>query len=233
MLPSLSIVVPAYNEEATIAATVEAALAVGSEVAATLEVIVGNDGSRDRTAAIVRRYAAVRLIDRERNRGIEATIRELYAAARHAWVFVIGADLQWSMTALVPMAEAARAGADFVIGVRPNKREIYTPYRQVVSWTFERLVRAMGAPGGDPGSIKLARRALLHRPLVAAGVFAEGERMIRAARDGARVTEVSVAFKPREAGVATGASHKNVAQAILDAGRVASSIAIGWPRPSW
>jgi glycosyltransferase involved in cell wall biosynthesis len=232
MLPSLSIVVPAYNEEATIGATLDAALAVGAQVAAHCEIIVGNDGSRDATAAIARAYP-VRLLDRAHNAGIEATLRELYGAARHDWVFVIGADLQWPMTALVGMAAAADAGADFVIGVRRNKREVYTAYRQVVSWTFERLVRALGGPGGDPGSIKLARRVLLHRPLVAAGVFAEGERMIRAARDGARVVEVGVAFRKRTAGVATGASHKNVARAVIDAGRVASSLAIGWPAPSW
>ena len=230
MLTSLSIVVPAFNEEATIARVIEAALLVGPQVSETVEVIVGNDGSRDRTAAIARAYP-IRLLDRERNLGIEATLREMYAAAQHAWIFVIGADLQWPMDALVPMAAQADAGADFVVGVRDNKRAIYSVYRQAVSWTFDRVVRAMGAPTGDPGSIKLARRELLHRPLVAAGVFAEGERVIRAAREGARVAEVSVPFRRREAGVATGANHRNVAMAIIDAGRVASSIALGWPRP--
>ena len=65
---------------------------------------------------------------------------------------------KWPMSALVPMSDAAAVrGADFVIGVRDNKRAVYTPYRRVVSWGYrERIVRALGAPGGDPGSIKLA-----------------------------------------------------------------------------
>lgn len=220
MLPSLSIVIPAYNEAASIAATVADAFAVGATVARELEVVVCNDGSKDDTAAIVRGTPA-RLIDRAENRGIEATMRELYANARHAWVFLMSADRQWPMTTLVPMAAAAEAGADFVIGARANKRDVYTPYRRVISWGYERIVRALGAPTGDPGSIKLARRELLDAPVVARGVFAEGERIIRAARGGARVVEVPVEFHKRGAGKATGARAKVVATALADCVRVA------------
>ena len=220
MLSSLSIVIPAYNEAASIAATVADAFAVGRTVATELEVVVCNDGSADATAAIVRGTAA-RLIDRADNRGIEATMRELYAAARHEWLFLMSADRQWPMTALVPMAAAAEAGADFVVGARANKRAVYTPYRRIISWGYERIVRALGAPTGDPGSIKLARRALLDAPVVARGVFAEGERIIRAARGGARVVEVPVEFHKRGAGKATGARARVVATALADCVRVA------------
>jgi glycosyltransferase involved in cell wall biosynthesis len=228
-LPSLSIVIPAFNEEASIAATIADALEVGARVTGVLEVIVCNDGSRDRTAEIVR-GTGVRLIDREINAGIEASMRALYAEAHHEWIFLMSADRQWPMTTLEPMAAAA-ANADFVIGVRSNKRAIYTPYRRVVSWGYERIVRALGAPGGDPGSIKLARRELLHAPVAARGVFAEGERVIRAARGGARVVEVPVEFHKRGAGKATGARTQVVATALTDAVRVASSLVLGWPRP--
>ncbi|MBC7977809.1 MAG: glycosyltransferase family 2 protein, partial [Myxococcales bacterium] len=160
VLPSLSIVIPAYNEAASIAASVHDALEVGAAQAAALEVIVCNDASRDETAAILDAIAAreprLVVLHRTQNRGIEASMRTLYAHARHDWVFLNSADRQWPMTVLGPMAAAASAGADFVIGVRSNKREVYTPYRRLISWSYERIVRALGAPGGDPGSIKLA-----------------------------------------------------------------------------
>lgn len=236
MIDSLSIVIPAFNEEASIAATVADALAAGAAEVDTLEVVVCDDGSRDRTGAILRELAAseprLRVLDRRRNRGIEASIRSLYAAARHDWVFLNSADRQWPMTMLHPLADAARAGADLVIGVRRNKRDVYTQYRQAISWAYERVVRALGAPGGDPGSIKLGRRELLHRAVVARGVFAEGERVVRAAREGARVVEVPVEFHRRSAGKATGARRDVVARAALDAGRVAASLLVGWPRPT-
>ena len=233
VLSSLSIVIPAYNEAETIEATIDDALGVGPSVARELEVWICNDGSRDHTAQLVAARATVdgrvRMLDRAANAGIEASIRALYARARHEWVFLISADRQWPMTALVDMAGAAEQGADFVIGVRSNKREVYTPYRRALSWGFERIVRALGAPGRDPGSIKLARRELLHAPVAARGVFAEGERVIRAARSGARVVEVAVDFQRRGAGEATGARPDVVARAIVDALRVTSSLAVGWP----
>lgn len=230
-LASLSIVVPAFNEAASIAQTVADALEVGARVTDDLEVLVCNDGSRDATATLARSSdPRVRVLDRRINRGIEASMRALYAHATRDWIFLMSADRQWPMTALEPMAAAAASGADFVIGVRPNKREVYTPYRQVISWSYERIVRALGAPGGDPGSIKLARRQWLHTAVAARGVFAEGERVIRAARAGARVVEVPVEFNRRGAGKATGARRDVVTRALFDAVRVASSLALGWPR---
>jgi glycosyltransferase involved in cell wall biosynthesis len=234
MLSSLSIVVPAFNEAESIAQTVDDALRIGATVARELEVVVCNDGSRDDTGRIVAERAAqdprVRLLDRPRNAGIEASMRTLYGHARHDWVFLMSADRQWPMTSLVELAGAAERGADFVIGVRTNKRTIYTPYRRLVSWGYERIVRALGAPGGDPGSIKLARRELLDAAIASQGVFAEGERVIRAARGGARVVEVAVEFQRRSAGKATGARRDVVARALVDAARVTSSLVIGWPR---
>jgi glycosyltransferase involved in cell wall biosynthesis len=235
MLSSLSIVVPAFNEAESIAATIDDALRVGASVARDLEVLVCNDGSKDETAQIVAERAAsdprVRLLDRPRNAGIEASMRTLYARARYDWVFLMSADRQWPMTSLVDLAAAAEGGADFVIGARTNKRAIYTAYRRIVSWGYERIVRALGAPGGDPGSIKLARRDLLDAAIASRGVFAEGERVIRAARSGARVVEVPVEFQRRAAGKATGARRDVVTRALVDAARVTSSLVIGWPRP--
>jgi glycosyltransferase involved in cell wall biosynthesis len=213
-LDSLTIAIPAYNEAAAIAAVVREALVVGPRVCRALEVVVCDDGSGDDTAAIVVALAAadrgaaaptVRLLRRRANRGIEASIRALYAAARSTWVFLISADQQWPMASLVVMAEAAHAGADLVVGVRVDKRAIYSRYRRALSWSYEQIVRALGAPGGDPGSIKLGRRALLHRPVVARGVFAEGERLIRGAR------------------------RQVVVRAALDALAVGCSLVTGWP----
>jgi dolichol-phosphate mannosyltransferase len=231
-LPSLSIVVPAYNEAATIGETVRDALEVAGDVADQFEIVICDDGSRDDTAAVVTSIddAHVRLLGRRVNRGIEASMRTLYARARFEWIFLNSADRQWPMSALGVMA-AACDRFDFVIGVRRNKRDVYTPYRRVLSWSYERVVRALGAPGGDPGSIKLARREHLHRPVVAQGVFAEGERVIRAARDGARIAEVPVEFRPRTTGKAHGARREVVARAAIDATRVVASLTTGWPAP--
>jgi dolichol-phosphate mannosyltransferase len=235
VLQSVSIVVPAYNEAASIEATLADALEVGPCVTDNLEVLVLDDGSADDTGRLVAAAAAqdprIRLIGRAANRGIEASLRQLYAEARGEWVFLMSADRQWPMQALLDLAAAAEAGADFVVGARRNKREFYTRYRQVVSWSYERIVRALGAPTGDPGSIKLARKELLDADVASTGVFAEGERIVRAARGGARVVEVPVEFVRRNAGKATGARRDVVARAMVDVVRVVGSLSIGWPKP--
>ena len=96
MLSSLSIVIPAYNEGTTIAATIDDALRIGPRLARELEVIVCDDASTDATAQILAARRAVeprlRVLDRRANAGIEASIRALYAHATCDWVFLISAD---------------------------------------------------------------------------------------------------------------------------------------------
>ena len=234
-LTSLSVVIPAYNESATIALSVEDALRVGDELSEELEVVVCNDGSTDNTGDIldelVQRDSRLRALHRERNRGIEASIRALYATAKGEYIFLNSADRQWPMEAMHALAEAITGGADLVIGVRRDKRAVYTPYRQVLSHAYETVVKLMGAPAGDPGSIKLGRAEALRLPVVANGVFAEGERIIRAARAGYKVVEVPVDFTARRAGKATGAKPRVAVAAAADAIRTSLSLALGWPRP--
>ena len=85
MLPSLSIVIPAFNEAASTEASVRDALEVGAAHAAAVEVVVCDDGSRDDTAAIAGAVAArdprAIVLRRPVNRGIEASMRALYAPA--------------------------------------------------------------------------------------------------------------------------------------------------------
>jgi glycosyltransferase involved in cell wall biosynthesis len=234
-LKSLSVVIPAFNEGASIAEVVAEALAVGAEACPALEVVVCDDGSRDGTGRILAGIAdpRLRVLTRRRNRGIEASIRTLYWAARHEWIFLISADRQWPMSSLHVLAEhARRCDADLVVGLRAHKRDVYTPYRQVLSHGFEWIVKALGSPVGDPGSIKLGRAEALRVPVVARGVFAEGERLIRAARAGYRVDGCEVEFTRRRAGKAMGARPRVVVTALADTLRTSLSLVTGWPPPS-
>jgi len=232
-LRSLSILIPAYNEHATIDSVVADALRVGAEIAPVLEVVVCNDGSSDSTGKqldeIALRDPRVRPLHRLQNRGIEASIRALYAAADHDYAFLISADGQWPMESLRAMAAAIDRGADLVVGTRDNKSRVYTPYRRLVSAAYGRIARALGSPVGDPGSIKLGRTEAFRLPVAAVGVFAEAERLIRAARSGFSLVEVPVEFHPRLSGRATGARPRVVLRAAADVLRARASLLLGWP----
>lgn len=219
-MPSISLVIAAYNEEATLETVFARCLDVLVECSDDFEVLILDDASTDRTAEIAASIArdypeVVRVITHPKNRGIAATFEELNQAATRDYVFDIPADGEYPPEALreiVPLLE----DFDIVVCHRTFKR--YTLYRQLVSWSYRWLPRVMfGVELYDPGSTKCRRRTLIEDiPLTSRGVFAEAERMIRAVRRGHRLGKVNVEPERRLAGDPRGADLGYVILAAVD-----------------
>jgi glycosyltransferase involved in cell wall biosynthesis len=132
--PLVSIVVPAYNEQATIAQVLR-------RVAATpfrREVIVVDDGSADDTAALVRSLEAeigdLRLLAQDRNRGKGAAVRAGIAASTGDIVVIQDADLEYDPADLPRLIQPLRDGvADVVYGTRLRGGE---PQRAHLFWHY-------------------------------------------------------------------------------------------------
>jgi dolichyl-phosphate beta-glucosyltransferase len=129
-LQSLSIIVPAFNEERRLPATLEALTNyLQSRKLAKSELIVVDDGSTDRTADIVRQWRAkrpeVRLVHYEPNRGKGYAINRGIFESRCEWVLLTDADLSAPIEDLA-LLEAAieRTGAMGAIGSRAVNREL-------------------------------------------------------------------------------------------------------------
>jgi glycosyltransferase involved in cell wall biosynthesis len=114
------VVIPAYNEERFIAALVGKVLAVDlSAHGLTRQVIVVDDGSKDRTAEIVSGLSGVTLHRLERNSGKGAAVRAGIAQADGDLIMIQDADLEYDPDDYRPMiAELVRSGADAVYGSR-------------------------------------------------------------------------------------------------------------------
>src|SRR4051812_48325257 len=169
--PRVAIVVPCYDEEQVLPETtrrlrdVIAALTAKGKIAAESFVYFVDDGSRDRTWAVVeslaRTHRFVRGIKLSRNRGHQnALLAGLFAADGDVLVS-IDADLQDDVTAIEPMLDAHAAGNEIVYAVRKS-RDADTPFKRGTARGFYGLLRRMGVEAvSDHADYRLmSRRAI-------------------------------------------------------------------------
>jgi dolichyl-phosphate beta-glucosyltransferase len=156
--PLISVVIPAYNESARIGNALDEVLSCVHERNWRAEVLVVNDGSTDRTAAIVQEFAElhpeVRLLNNPGNRGKGFSVRQGVLHAVGDMVMFTDADLSAPMEEAEPLFEALRQGADIAIGSRwlERKRQTFKQplYRQFFGRCFNAITRlVMGLPFAD------------------------------------------------------------------------------------
>lgn len=216
----LSVVMPVYNEEAAIRRVVEEHVTVLRSTPLPFEIVCVDDGSRDSTPQILlqlqHEYPEVRVV-RQCNQGIYGAFTRGYQECRGTHVYSTGSDGQWPAVNLITMLSELQAGADLVVGVRTNRREIYTLSRRIVSGTFNNLPRFLfNVTLEDAGSVKLGKREIFQFDLISRSVFSEAERLIRAHDSGFRITFLPIQFMTRSGGKASGASWKNIYHSTVD-----------------
>lgn len=149
-VPYLSVVVPAFNEEARIGRTISEVVAEFNRLAVDGELLVVDDGSSDRTASLVELAAAgdsrVRLV-RAAHAGKGATVRRGMLEARGEWRFLADADLSMPITELRLFLDVAGdPGGDVLVGSREahGARRVGEPWsRHFVGRLFNWLVKLL------------------------------------------------------------------------------------------
>ena len=126
LVPDLSIVIPAYNEEPRLGATVRGAVDFFRSEGRAFELIVVDDGSRDGTSALARRLCdempEVRLIRLAANHGKGYAVRTGVVNARGRAVLFADADGATPFAEIERLEAALEAGADVAIGSRARSR---------------------------------------------------------------------------------------------------------------
>jgi glycosyltransferase involved in cell wall biosynthesis len=201
--PTLSLVLPVFNEEAVIGELGSRLTDFLREVDLDWEVIFVDDGSRDRSFDLLKQLCEgqprYKLVSFSRNFGHQLAITAGIDYARGAAVVVMDADLQDPPEAIALMIEKWRAGFDIVHAVR-SKREREGIFKRSTAYLFYRLLRKMvGFPVPlDAGDFRLmSRRVVLTlRALREANPFVRG----MVAWVGFRQTTIEYSRKPRFAG---------------------------------
>ena len=207
-VPGLSVVLPAYNEEANVRPMVEASLDVLAELADDYEVIVVDDGSRDGTSAVAadlveRFHPRVRLLVHDRNLGYGAAIRSGLQHAGKGLLFYTDADRQFDVSELayfLPMAE----DHDLVIGFRVYRYD--TAVRSIISWGYNRIVAVLFRVRvrDVDCAFKLMRAEVRDKlSLETDDFFIDTEIVARARKWNFRIGEKGVRHYPRVAGETT------------------------------
>lgn len=219
MTPSLSIVIPVFNEEGNIAPLLAELDPVLDRVAPDAEVVLVNDGSTDGThAAILRElpgHPRVRYLRLRANTGQTGAFDAGFRAARAEWIATMDGDLQIDPADLGALLAARdAAGVDFVFGRRAKRKDgfVKTVSTKIANGVRNRLTGETIVDTGCP--LKVFRRAVADRiPL-----FTGFHRFFitLAHLEGFTSTEVVVSHRPRLAGTSKYGVWNRVFRALRD-----------------
>src|SRR5258707_3274706 len=217
---SLSVVMPAYNEEGIIAQTLITAREVLSSWQLDFEILAVNDGSADHTGEIIARLAAlhpqVRLINHQFNQGYGAALVSGFQAATKELTFFMDSDGQFDIRALrsfFPFIESY----DAVLGYRIKRQDTWM--RKLNAWGCKMLVRmTLGVHLRDIDcAFKLFHTSFLHdHPIEIRPAMINARTRYKLKRGGYSQREVGVPHLPRMGGRATGARPSVIARALRD-----------------
>src|SRR5262249_52433497 len=222
--PELRYFFPAHNEEANLEGLVEEALATLPMLADRFEIVIVDDGSRDRTPQLADTLVAanpdvVRVVHHPTNYGYGAALRSGFQASRLELIAFTDGDRQFKVADLGRLSERAAAAdhPDVVVGFRIKRAD------PIVRTIYARIYRLANRDwfGVKVRDLDCACK-LFHRPALdgirveSGGAFFSAELLIKLQAAGRTVVEVGVPHYPRTAGSQTGAKPAVIWRGVKD-----------------
>ncbi|GAL95435.1 MAG: glycosyltransferase family 2 protein [Microcystis wesenbergii TW10] len=138
---AFSIVIPVYNEEKGITPTLELLQEQLKLSNCTYEIVVVNDGSKDRTGEILRELQELmtfRVIEHPRNRGYGAALKTGIRQAKYGAIVITDGDGTYP-NERIPQLVALLENADMVVGARTGANVVYPTIRKIPKWFLVRF----------------------------------------------------------------------------------------------
>jgi dolichol-phosphate mannosyltransferase len=232
--PSLTIVIPAYNEHDNLGRVLADALAFGRATCRRFELLVIDDGSSDGSAQLLATLAAgapeLRVVRHERNRGLTAALRTGFFGAAHDFVTWIPADGQIAPRELGKILDAYD-GHDLVLSTYRRRPDGLR--RAVMSRTLRLMLFAVTGLRDRLEGVYLFRRSLLDELALVSDRSAGSigfEIAVKARRLGKRLASTEIECAPRLSGHSKVANARNIVQSLGELWRIRRSLQ-QLPRP--
>ena len=223
--PELSVVIPAYNEERRLPPTLDRLRAYLGQVALPHEIVVVDDGSRDKTSDAARAQGAT-VVRNDRNRGKGYAARRGMLLARGRRRLMTDADLSTPIEDLPRLMARLDEGYDVAIASRAlpgsNVEVRQSAYREAMGRLFNVCVRVLAVPGlhDTQCGFKLFTAEAAEasfEPSRLDGFSFDVETLFIARRRGFRIAEVPVTWRNHEA---SRVGPMNGFRAFLDLGKI-------------
>ncbi len=219
-LPGLSVFLPCHNEEENVTRVVDNFRSQLDRFALQHEIIIVNDGSRDRTGQLADALAAsvpgIKVVHHPVNRGYGGAVISGIRAATLPYVLLCDGDGQFDageLDHLVPMVPQY----DVVVGRRVRRADRLIRRLNGKAWTaLVRMLFKIRITDIDCGFKLFKREFIRDLDLRARGAMISTELMVKVAARGARIAEVEVGHLPRLAGEQSGASPKVIIRAFME-----------------
>lgn len=217
---SLTIFYPCYNEEANVERVTRAAVEAARQIADDYEVLIVNDGSRDRTGEIADRLAVeipnVRAAHNNPNLGYGGALARGFREARKNWIFYTDGDGQFDfgeIAKLLPLLETH----DIVSCYRLDRKDSLMRKLNAFAWsTLVNLLFGIGLKDIDC-AFKIYPRTFIERiEMKSRGALIDTEMLAKARYLGYSIAQLGVHHYPRTAGSQTGANLKVILRAFKE-----------------
>lgn len=220
----LSVFFPTYNEEKNIEKVVNDAIKILQEVAGKWEIIIVEDGSKDKTPEVADKIAKkdrrIRVIHHKPNRGYGGALKTGFSKAKYEWVAFSDSDGQFDFSEIKRFIKKQKeTNADLVLGIRKERADpfIRKVFTFVWSKMLPRLLLGMKVTDYSCG-FKMIKKKVYQavQPLVGEEKVTQIEMLTKAQRAGFKFAEVKVNHFPRKYGQPTGTDIKVITKSIRD-----------------